>query len=74
MKASVSDGHIRQAIADLIAIAREHGCVSITIENLDFASARATGRQTMGRGVKAGGSAGSWLAFRPRSSATGWPA
>ncbi|MBZ9639170.1 hypothetical protein [Streptomyces sp. PSKA30] len=44
------DGRLRAAISDLIALARAHSCAGIAIENLGFADARATGRETMGRG------------------------
>ncbi|MGP8299039.1 hypothetical protein ACTPOK_14200 [Streptomyces inhibens] len=46
------DGRLRTAITELIAIAREHGCAGLAIENLGFAEARATGRETMGRGQR----------------------
>jgi IS605 OrfB family transposase len=48
--ASTRDGRLRAAISKLIAIAREHHCAAIAVENLGFADARATGRETMGRG------------------------
>jgi hypothetical protein len=44
------DGRLRQAITDLLDLAAANGCASVTIENLDFADSRATGRETMGRG------------------------
>ncbi|MFE2098915.1 hypothetical protein [Streptomyces sp. NPDC059468] len=44
------DGRLRAAISELIALAHKHGCAGIAIENLGFAEARATGRETMGRG------------------------
>lgn len=44
------DGLLRQAITDLIGLARRHGCAGIAIENLGFGDARAAGRETMGRG------------------------
>ncbi|MBV9024573.1 MAG: hypothetical protein JO362_12455 [Streptomycetaceae bacterium] len=50
--ASQRDGRLRAAISELIAIAETHGCTGIAIENLGFADARATGRETMGRGRK----------------------
>jgi hypothetical protein len=50
--ASTRDGRLRAAISELIAMAREHGCAGIAIENLGFADARATGRETMGRGQR----------------------
>ncbi|MGP3960521.1 IS200/IS605 family accessory protein TnpB-related protein [Nonomuraea sp. 3N208] len=48
--ASRRDGRLRQAIGELIDLAHRHGCAGIAIENLGFADARATGRETMGRG------------------------
>lgn len=48
--ASVRDGRLRQAITEVITIAGHHGCVAIVIEDLNFADARATGREQMGRG------------------------
>jgi IS605 OrfB family transposase len=50
--ASTRDGRLRAAITDLITLARERGCVGIAIENLGFTDARATGRETMGRGQR----------------------
>ncbi|MFG2844489.1 hypothetical protein ACGF12_15155 [Kitasatospora sp. NPDC048296] len=47
---SQRDGRLRAAITDLIALAHTHGCAAIAIENLGFDDARATGRETMGRG------------------------
>ncbi|MGW7422911.1 hypothetical protein ACWGJB_23175 [Streptomyces sp. NPDC054813] len=44
------DGRLRQAITNLIGIARQHGCAGIAVENLGFADARDIGRETMGRG------------------------
>jgi hypothetical protein len=46
------DGHLRAAITRLTVLAHEHGCAGITIENLGFDDARATGRETMGRGQR----------------------
>ncbi|MCC3770764.1 hypothetical protein K6I34_003457 [Streptomyces sp. UNOC14_S4] len=48
--ASHRDGCLRSAITELLRIAREHRCAGIVIENLGFDDARATGRETMGRG------------------------
>ncbi|MGW0394241.1 hypothetical protein ACWDYJ_25815 [Streptomyces sp. NPDC003042] len=47
---SQRDGHLRAAITTLIHLAHAHGCAGLAIENLGFADARATGRETMGRG------------------------
>jgi hypothetical protein len=44
------DGHLRSAVAALLDLAQVHSCSSMTIENLNFADARATGREAMGRG------------------------
>jgi len=49
---STRDGHLRSAFSALIALAKQNDCKSITVENLDFADARATGRETMGRGKR----------------------
>ncbi|MET7335529.1 IS200/IS605 family accessory protein TnpB-related protein [Nonomuraea sp. NPDC005650] len=48
--AAQRDGRLRQAISDLIRIARQHGCAGIAIENLGFDDARNIGRESMGRG------------------------
>ncbi len=50
--ASQRDGRLRAAISEIIRLAREHGCAGIAVENLGFADARATGRETMGRGKR----------------------
>ncbi|MDP4014742.1 MAG: hypothetical protein U0990_11025 [Candidatus Nanopelagicales bacterium] len=50
--ATLRDAALRHAITRLIHIAKACDCVAITIEDLDFADARATGRETMGRGRK----------------------
>ena len=44
------DARVRDAITTLIHTAQARGCVALAIENLNFADARATGRETMGRG------------------------
>ena len=44
------DGQIRQAITRLIRYAKRHHIAAIAVEDLNFADARATGRETMGRG------------------------
>jgi hypothetical protein len=46
------DGRLQAAISQLIALAKANGCRSIAIENLDFAQARAEGRETLGRGQR----------------------
>ena len=44
------DAQVRHAITRLIRHARRHGVTAIAVEDLNFADARATGRETMGRG------------------------
>jgi hypothetical protein len=48
--ASTRDGWLREAISTLLAVAHRRGCTAIGIEDLDFADARQTGRETLGRG------------------------
>ena len=48
LPASQRDGRIRAAVSTLIGIAREHGACAVVIENLDFAQARAEGRERAG--------------------------
>jgi hypothetical protein len=48
--ASRRDGRLRAAITTLLGVARRHGCAGFVVENLGFTDARATGRETMGRG------------------------
>lgn len=50
LSASTRDAYLRHAITGLVKHAHRTGCASITVENLNFADARATGRETMGRG------------------------
>lgn len=49
---SLRDGRLRQAISELIHLAKLYDCAGFSIENLGFADARATGRETMGRGKR----------------------
>lgn len=44
------DGRLRAAISHLLHVARNQRCASITVENLNFADARARGREALGRG------------------------
>lgn len=44
------DAQVRHVVTRLVHLAKRHGCASVSIENLGFADARATGRETMGRG------------------------
>jgi IS605 OrfB family transposase len=50
--ASRRDGRVRAAITALLDHAEHQQCRTIVIENLDFADARATGRETLGRGQR----------------------
>lgn len=50
LRASRRDGRVRAAIAALLDLATQHNCTAIVAENLNFADARATGRETLGRG------------------------
>ena len=43
------DGRLRAAISTLIAIAKEHDCAALVVENLDFSDARGIGRERGGR-------------------------
>jgi len=46
------DAQVRHAITLLIHHAAKHNVTAIAVEDLDFADARATGRETMGRGKR----------------------
>jgi IS605 OrfB family transposase len=50
LPAARRDGRVRAALTTLLNLADQHHCSAVVIENLDFADARATGRETMGRG------------------------
>lgn len=50
LRSSRRDGRVRASITALLDIAERSVCTAVVIENLDFAAARATGRETMGRG------------------------
>jgi IS605 OrfB family transposase len=50
LAASRRDGRVRAAITAVLDTAQINNCSAVVIENLDFADARATGRDTMGRG------------------------
>jgi len=54
LPASTRDGRLREAISSLLDLARQRGCTAIGIEDLDFVDARASGRETMGRGRRGG--------------------
>ena len=76
LPAATRDGWLRDAISGLIATARQHGARALVIEDLDFADARAEGREQEGVGPPAargaGGSAGRSPGSRPGGSGTGW--
>jgi IS605 OrfB family transposase len=44
------DAQVRHAITRLVCYTRRHGTSAIAVEDLNFADARAAGRETMGRG------------------------
>jgi IS605 OrfB family transposase len=46
------DAQVRHAITRLIRYTRRHSISAIAVEDLDFADARTTGRETMGRGQR----------------------
>jgi hypothetical protein len=50
LPASTRDGRLRAAISQVCALARWRGVGTVAIEDLDFADARAAGRETLGRG------------------------
>jgi IS605 OrfB family transposase len=52
LRASRRDGRVRAAVTSLLDHAERAGCGAVVIENLDFADARATGRETLGRGQR----------------------
>jgi hypothetical protein len=52
LAASRRDGRVRAAITALLDYAELQQCRSIVVENLDFADARVTGRETLGRGQR----------------------
>lgn len=46
------DAQVRHAITQLLHYTRRHGITTIAVEDLNFADARTTGRETMGRGAR----------------------
>ena len=48
LRAGTRDGHLRATITTIIATATTHGALAIVIENLNFAQARAEGRERAG--------------------------
>ncbi len=77
LPASQRDGRLRAAVSELTRLAREHGCRAVAIEDLDFAEARAEGRERHEAGPHAGStarrSAGRWRASLPQGSGTASP-
>ena len=55
LPASARDGRLRAAVSSLIAIARAHQAGAVVIEDLDFAQARAEGRERTGNRPSRGG-------------------
>jgi hypothetical protein len=52
LPATTRDGRLRAAVSTTIGLAKHAGCRSIIIEDLDFADARQTGREILGRGAR----------------------
>jgi IS605 OrfB family transposase len=52
LSASRRDGRVRAAITAVLDHAQQQNCAAIVVENLDFADARAVGRDTLGRGKR----------------------
>ena len=52
LAASRRDGRVRAAITALLDHSQQQNCSAVVVENLDFADARATGRETLGRGQR----------------------
>jgi IS605 OrfB family transposase len=46
------DAQVRHSITQLIHYCQRYGITAIAVEDLDFADARTTGRETMGRGAR----------------------
>jgi hypothetical protein len=46
------DAQVRHAITTLLHYTHRHGVTTIAVEDLNFTDARATGRETMGRGAR----------------------
>ena len=50
LPATTRDARLREAVSHLIHLAQLHDCAALVIEDLDFADARTTGREKLGRG------------------------
>jgi hypothetical protein len=55
LAASRRDGRVRAAITVLLDHAQTSGCAAVVVVNLDFADARAVGRDALGRGIRGKG-------------------
>jgi hypothetical protein len=66
------DAQVRHAIARLLHYTKRHNISAIAVEDLNFADARAAGRETMGRGQR-GKRVRRTVAGRPRCFATALP-
>ncbi len=49
LPAATRDGRLRAAISELLAMAADHGCRAVVIEDLDFVENRTAGREHTGR-------------------------
>jgi hypothetical protein len=52
LRATSRDGRLQAAVAAIIRLATANGCRSITVEDLDFADVRQSGRETLGGGAR----------------------
>jgi IS605 OrfB family transposase len=52
LPATRRDGRVRAAVTALLDLAQQRNCTAVVIEHLDFADARAIGRDTLGRGKR----------------------
>jgi hypothetical protein len=52
LPATTRDGRLRAAVSTIIRLAKHGGCRAIIIEDLNFADARQTGRERLGRGAR----------------------
>jgi len=68
LPASTRDGRVRAAVSTLIATAKTAGARAVAIENLDFAEARAEGRERTGSRPSRG-----WRGRRYRRTVSGIP-
>jgi hypothetical protein len=52
LPATTRDGRLRAAVSTIIRLAKHGGCRAIIVEDLNFADARQTGRELLGRGAR----------------------